>query len=82
MYSGRDNVPVVCSNCYYDGKWNPYIYSREYDFSRSFFEQLKSYINTVPRFYSYKFGNLINSEYTNFSKNNKNAYLFFSVVGN
>ncbi len=36
----------------------------------------------MPRFYSYKFGNLINSEYTNFSKNNKNAYLCYSVVGN
>ena len=82
MYSERDGVPVVCTDCFFGNKWDPFIYGKDYDFSRPFFEQLKNSINTIPRLYSYKFGNLVNSEYTNFSKDNKNAYLCYSAVGN
>ena len=79
MYS-NDGVPVYCNDCWYGDKWDPFIYGKDYDFTRPFFVQLKELFQTVPRFYAYKFGNLINSEFTNFSKDNKNVYLAYSVT--
>jgi hypothetical protein len=79
MYS--DNAPVYCNDCWYGDKWDPFSYGKEYDFSKLFFIQLKELFNLIPRFYSYKFGNLTNSDFTNYSVDNKNAYLSYSVVG-
>jgi hypothetical protein len=78
MYS--DNTPVYCTNCFFSGKWDPFIYGQPYDFSIPFFEQLKKIIKIVPRSFSYVLGNLINSDFTNYSKDNKNTYLSYSVL--
>ncbi len=75
-----DGVPVYCANCWNGGGWEPMSYGFDYDFSQNFFIQLKDLFYKVPRFYSYQFGNLVNSEYANFSKDNKNVYLSFSVT--
>jgi len=80
MYAD-DGVPVYCRDCWYGDNWDPFSYGKEYDFSKPFFIQLKQLSNTVPRFFSYKFGNLINSEFTNYTVDNKNTYLSYSVVG-
>jgi hypothetical protein len=80
MYADTDTVPVYCSDCWNGDKWDPFMYAKEYDFSQPFFVQLKELFNTVPRFYAYKFGLLVNSDFTNFSKDNKNAYLSYSVT--
>jgi hypothetical protein len=81
MYPDKDEAPVYCSDCWYGDKWDQFINGKEYDFSKPFFEQLKELFKINPRFYSYKFGRLINSEFTNFSTDNKNAYLSYSVIG-
>lgn len=80
MYSDTDNAPVYCTECWNGDGWDQYMNARDYDFSKNFFEQLNELFVINPRFYAYKFGNLINSEFTNFSKDNKNAYLSYSVV--
>ncbi|MEK7588903.1 MAG: hypothetical protein AAB438_03740, partial [Patescibacteria group bacterium] len=79
MYS-PSSAPVACVDCWNGDKWDPYMNAREYDFSRPFFEQLKELFQINPRFYAYKFGNLVNSEFTNFSKDNKNCYLSYSIT--
>lgn len=79
-YSGEDRVPVYCTECWNGTGWDPFSFAKKYDFSMTFFEQLKELFQTTPRFYAWKLGNLINSEFTNFSANNKNAYLSFSVI--
>jgi hypothetical protein len=79
MYA-EGSPPVYCTECWNGGDWNPLSHGRDYDFSRPFFTQLKELFQVVPRFYAYRFGNLINSEYTNYSKNQKNVYLSFSVL--
>ncbi len=81
MYGEMDKAPVYCTECWNGGAWDPLSYGKEYDFSRPFFEQLKELWQTAPRFYAYKLGNLINSEFTNFSRDNKNVYLAYSVIG-
>ncbi len=81
MYSAKTPAPVYCTECWNGDGWDPFSYGREYDFSRPFFSQLKDLFNVTPRNYSYRFGNLINSEFTNFSKDNRNVYLSFGVIG-
>ncbi len=80
MYSAHDSVPVYCTDCWNGTAWSPFSYAKEYDFSISFFEQLRDLFNIAPRFYAYKFGNLINSEFTNFAMHDKNVYLSFSAI--
>lgn len=81
MYSDKNPAPVYCKECWYRDGWNQLSCGKEYDFSRTFFEQLKELFNINPRFYSYKSGNLINSDYSNFSVDNKNVYLAYSIIG-
>ncbi len=80
MYK-NDGAPVYCSECFNGDQWDPYTYAIDYSFSKNFFEQICELFNKVPRYYKYGFGNLINSEYTNYTKDNKNAYLSYSVTG-
>jgi hypothetical protein len=79
MYS--DSAPVLCNECFYGDKFDSFAYGQDYDFSKPFFEQLKNLIGVVPRLYTLRAGNLINSDYTNFTKDNKNVYLSYSVSG-
>src|SRR3989338_8264242 len=53
-------------------------YGREYDFSRSFFEQYKELLHTVPRS-SREIKTLVNSDYSDNSNNLKNCYLCFDA---
>ncbi len=80
MYSDTDPAPVYCNDCWNSDGWDPFSYGVEYDFSKPFFPQLKELFQKVPRLYRYGFGNLINSDFTNFTKDNKNAYLAYSVT--
>jgi hypothetical protein len=77
MYS--DSASVLCNECFYGDNFDPFKYSKDYDFSIPFFNQLKNLILVVPRLYTLRAGNLINSDYTNFTKDNKNVYLSYSV---
>ena len=81
MYSDTDEAPVYCTECWNGSGWDQFKNARDYDFSKPFFTQLKELFKINPRFYSYKFGNLINSEFTNFAVDDKNCYLSYSVVG-
>ncbi len=80
MYSDTDTAPVLCHTCFNGNDYDQFINAREYDFSQNFFEQLNALLKINPKVYSYKYGNLINSDFTNYSKDNKNAYLSYSVV--
>ncbi len=80
MYSDVDPAPVMCNECFNGDGWDPYSYAIDYDFSRNFFVELKDLFYKVPRLYRYGFGLLVNSDFTNFTKDNKNAYLSYSVT--
>ena len=82
MYSDKDTAPVYCTECWYGDKWSPFSYGKDYDFLKPFFEQLRDLFNKAPRFYVYHMGNLIRSDFTNFSIDNKDCYLTYSAVGN
>ena len=80
MYPEDKTKVVYCTDCWNSDKRNPFLQEREYDFSKTFFEQIKELVSESPFFYIYQGGNIIRSDYTNYSLNNKDCYLSFSIV--
>lgn len=56
--------------------WDPLEYGREYDFSRTFFDQFRELLSVVP-LPSRGVSNLVNSDYCANASNLKNCYLCF-----
>lgn len=78
LYREKTPFPVYCHACWFSDKWDAADYGREYDFSRSFFEQFGELMRSVPRVAVFN-SKSVNSEYTNQSYNNKNVYLSFAI---
>ncbi len=76
IYSEDKPYKIYCVNCFHSDKWDQVIYQKEYDFSKSFFQQYKELQLSVPRIQSFVFQNT-NSEYTNGAAFNKDSYLLF-----
>jgi hypothetical protein len=78
-YSAKAPFPVYCQECWWSDKWDPRQYAREYDFSRSFFEQFRELQTAVPRQHTNNTApdTFVNSEYTNCSGFLKDCYLVF-----
>lgn len=81
--TGKEIVSMIpepfaaCENEYWwSDKWDVLDYGREYDFSRPFFEQLKSLIRGVP-WSNISSLNAVNSEYCNNVLDLKNCYFVF-----
>lgn len=60
--------------------WDPMEYGRDYDISRTFFEQLRELARTVP-WPAREAVNFINSDYSNNGVDLKNSYLCFDASG-
>ena len=74
IYDKNAEFPVYCQDCWWSDKWDAKNFSRDFDFSRPFFEQFAELQKVVPRL-SLVNKNSENSLYTNHSANNKNCYL-------
>jgi hypothetical protein len=73
---------IYRSDIWWSDKWDPLKYGREYDFSRSFFEQFHELMKEVPlpALYAAQ-STLVDSEYTNAVSDLKNCYLVFRCTG-
>lgn len=81
MYSPEKKIKVYDQEEWWGDQWDPLDYGRDFDFHRPFFEQFAELMKVVPRI------NLMNkehenSEYCNFSLQNKNSYLLFTSAEN
>jgi hypothetical protein len=76
IYSPNKPLKVYCLKCWWGDGWDTSIYGRDFDFSRSFFEQYYELQNEVPRM-ALLSKNSVNSDYTNHSGDIKNTYLSF-----
>ncbi len=74
IYSEDKPYKVYEQNIWWSDKFDPLQYGKEFDFSRPFFKQWQELSLTVPRA-SIHNANSENSEYTNYSGENKNCYL-------
>ena len=76
MFKPEAPFPVYCHECWWSDKWDSSKYGRDYDFSKSFFEQFASLQREVPRPDLYASQN-VNSDYCNHTAHNKDCYLLF-----
>ena len=79
IYDESVSFPVYCTECWYGDGWDPTSYGREYDFSKTFFDQYRELSKVVPRLALWQ-RNAINSDYSNMCGECKNVYLSASVV--
>src|SRR3989344_6883336 len=81
MYSPKSLYTVFCNDCYMGDKWDPLSYAKDFDFTKSFFDQLKELLVIVPKATTYSSVSTrpnINSEYVNQAGGLKNCYLVFN----
>ncbi len=77
LYDADSKQTVYCPECWWSDKWDALDYGQNFDFSKSFFEQVRKLRDTVPQMGLYVDSN-VNSEYVNQSGWNKNCYLCFN----
>ena len=71
-------LKVYCVSCWVSENWNVMEYGKDYDFSKSFFEQYKELMREVPvRALVSSSNTLVNSEYSNTSSHLKDCYLIY-----
>jgi len=81
IYSPNKDLKVYCLKCWWGDGWDTTSYGRDFDFSRPFFEQYHEMQKEIPRVAVIN-KRSINSDYTNHSADNKNAYLSYTTVDN
>ena len=78
IHSANTPYKVYCTKCWWSDDWDPLSYGRDYDFSRSFFDQFNEFWRQVPQLgLEVDYTTLENSQYTNQTGHLKNCYLIF-----
>ena len=80
MYSPDKPYKVYGQEFWWSDKWDALDYGRDFDFSKWFFEQFKELVRKNPHnalINHYRINE--NSDYWNFTWNNKNCYLVFEA---
>ncbi len=79
MYHPDSPYRVYAQDVWWSDSWSASDYGREYDFSKSFFDQFHALQKEVPRVALLN-KNHENSDYCNFTGDVKNSYLIFGSV--
>ena len=77
VFSSGISYTIYCDQCWWSDKLDARKYGRDFDFSRSFFEQFQELMVLVPFAHSYNL-NQENSDYNNWSSYLKDCYLLAS----
>ncbi|MFH1769323.1 MAG: hypothetical protein ABH833_01500 [Parcubacteria group bacterium] len=78
----KDTI-VYCQPCWWSDKWDPFEYGRDYDPSRSIFDQMKDIQKEIPHMTLFtEYLTLVNSDYVNHAGSCKNSYLIFNAEDN
>jgi len=80
VYEESVGFPVYSGEYWYSDNWDGTDYGREYDFSKSFFEQLIDLAKVAPRLNMWSV-NTVSSDYSNYIVDSKNCYLCFTALG-
>lgn len=80
-YSPDKPFKVYCQPCWWSDGWDAKAYGRDFDFSRTYTEQMRELLLAVPR-NSLFVQNGENSTYNNYAINVKNYYLCFGATNN
>ena len=77
MYAPDTPYIVYCRDCWWSDKWNALEYGREFDFSKTFFEQFNELLKVTPKANMLIFNAVENCEYCNYQNDSRNCYLTF-----
>jgi hypothetical protein len=81
IYNPKLVYKVYCLDCYKSDKWDSKDYAKEYDYTKTFFEQLNELLINVPKaslFDASGYGPNVRSDFTNCSASLKDCYLIFN----
>lgn len=78
IYSQDKLFKIYDQEIWWGDKWDPLAYGREFDFTKTFFEQFENLMSVVPRLSMFNKGS-DNSAYTNHGVYNKNCYMGFNI---
>ncbi|MCX6734579.1 MAG: hypothetical protein NTZ25_01560 [Candidatus Peregrinibacteria bacterium] len=66
---------IYCRECWHSNDWDPCAYGKDFDFSRSFFEQVYELKRNCPTQALSIDGINVNSDYMHYAGSSKNSYL-------
>ena len=76
IYAPNNPAKVYCQNCWWSDKWDAQNSGRDYDFSKTFFEQFRDLVRETPQM-SLINKQAVNSPFCHSTVGNKNCYLVF-----
>ncbi len=79
IYPPDSGFKIYEQGIWWSDKWDEFEYGRDFDFSRTFFEQIKDIYKEVPRM-NLEVRNMENSTYCNDCNDLKNCYLCFNAA--
>jgi len=73
------DTKILCQKCWWSDKFNATTYGRDYDFSKSFFEQYQELMKEVPFLANFVVdeSRMVNSPYNNMVLDLRNCYMMF-----
>ncbi len=78
MYPSESPYTVYCLDCWWGDTWNGDEFGREYSFQKTFFEQFRDLLRTVPRPSTIQQQN-VRCDYVNRVSQSKDCYLIFGA---
>jgi hypothetical protein len=78
IFAPESPFPILDNDAWWSDQWDAISYGRDFDFGRPFFPQFHALQLIVPRLHLFTYGNE-NSDYVNYSYENKNCYLGFGA---
>ena len=80
VFSPESDSKVFCTKCYFNDDWDATLYGKDYDFSKTFFEQFDELRKNVPQIHLRHSNNGNSCEYANPVYHSSNVYLSYGVV--
>ncbi|PJC49099.1 hypothetical protein CO033_03285, partial [Candidatus Nomurabacteria bacterium CG_4_9_14_0_2_um_filter_32_10] len=77
MYNPDLSQAVYCHDCWWSDKWDPMTFKADYNYDELFFKQFETLFKKVPLISLFSGGRQLNSDYCNFTANDKDCYLCF-----
>ncbi|MES3032045.1 MAG: hypothetical protein V4699_02255 [Patescibacteria group bacterium] len=79
VYRPDGGVKIACQKCWWGDDFDTTQYGRDYDFSKSFFEQYKEMLREVPLIANFVVdeSRMVNSPYNNMVLDLRNCYMMF-----
>ncbi|NUJ98008.1 hypothetical protein HGA92_04455 [Candidatus Gracilibacteria bacterium] len=78
IYSPDKPYKVYDQEIWWSDKWDALDYGKDFDFSKTFFDQFQELLKSVPHISRMATNNIENSDYTNGVSHLKNCYLCFN----